>query len=246
MFAPEELGASSSYRELAAVLHGMEQAAPLFHGQTLLWYTDAKNLIRIIKRGSMIPDLLNMVLHIHRICREHSITLHVTWVPRKQNQYADDLSRLDDSDDWSVATEWFHYIAENFHFFPNIDCFASASNSQVPRYNSKFFEYLAEATDAFAQEWQYDRKRAVPPIYEITRVLNFLPTSNSRTILIIPEWTSATYWPRFLQFQRQYAKNIRCTLLLHNIFKRGTSARSMFGSESWSSNTLALLLDFKM
>ena len=152
---------------------------------------------------------------------------------------------MDDSDDWSVAQEWYHYITETLGFYPNIDRFASASNTQVPRYNSKFYEYLAEATDAFAQDWQFDRNWAVPSIYTITRLLEFLPQTNSRTILVIPQWQSASYWPCFLQFTRRFAPNVRHTLILQNIFKRGTSAKSMFGSKSWASNTLVIFLDFK-
>ena len=76
MFTKEEVGASSSYRELAAVLHGMNQAAHHFQGQTLLWYTDAKNLIRIVKRGSMVPELLKMALHLLYLFFDRPINLN--------------------------------------------------------------------------------------------------------------------------------------------------------------------------
>ena len=244
MFTAQEAKDSSSYRELAAVLHGLQQAGHLFESRTLLCSTDAKNVVRIVKRGSMIPKLLLMAIQIYNICKRNRITLHITWVPRGENKYADELSCLDDSDDWYVQPAWFQYITHKFQFYPNVDRFASANNTQVPRYNSKFYQALAENTDAFAQDWSHARNWAVPPIYQITRLLDFLPTANCQAIIVFPEWQSSSYWPRFCHFRRTYHKHILNTLTLNNIFAKGTCQNTIFGSNKWASNTLAMLVDF--
>ena len=91
-FSPVERVASSTYRELVAVYHGLEVAKRKLQGQALSWHTDAKNVVSIVRKGSMNPTLLDIALLIYKITKEHNITLSLTWVPREQNDDADQLS----------------------------------------------------------------------------------------------------------------------------------------------------------
>ena len=242
VFSPLEVPKSSTYRELMAVLHGLRQASLLLQGRALLWKTDSKNIVSITKRGSMKPELLAMAMEIYNLCRDNAICLNMTWIPHNRNQHADDLSRVLDPDDWSVAPFWYRHICHKFSFSPDIDRFASYDNAQTHRFNSKFYQDNAEAVDAFTQSWGNDKNWLVPPIYNIPRVLHCLTQHPCHAILVVPIWESGAFWPKLLQFLRQCECYIVDTLQLGNIFQRGISQNSIFGSKHWKSGTLAILI----
>ena len=53
----------------------------------------------------MKPKLLQLALSIYDIVRQHSIQLHIEWIPRAENVQADFFSRVVDYDDWGVKPE---------------------------------------------------------------------------------------------------------------------------------------------
>ena len=114
---------------------GIDQARELLAGKSVKWHTDCANIVRIIKWGSMKPQLLALALRIYDITRQHRIHLHVEWVPREQNVQADYYSRVVDYDDWGVKPEVVHFLACHWGA-PDIDRFADASNSHCHHFNS--------------------------------------------------------------------------------------------------------------
>ena len=52
---------SNTERELLGVLHGLLQ------GCTVIWHTDAKNVAKIVRRGSMKAYLLNLAVSIFNV-----------------------------------------------------------------------------------------------------------------------------------------------------------------------------------
>ena len=60
------------------------------------------------------------------------------WIPRDENQKADDLSSCGDSDNWYVSNEVFSEL--NLKWGPHtIDHFASMHNAKLKRFNSRFW-----------------------------------------------------------------------------------------------------------
>ena len=62
-------------------------------------YTDNQNVVKIVKKGSMKPELQNISLHIFHLCLSYNILLEVEWIPRDKNFEADFLSKMFDYDD---------------------------------------------------------------------------------------------------------------------------------------------------
>ena len=93
---------SSTYRELVAVYHGLEQAKHLLRNQALRWNTDSQNIVSIIRKGSMEPDLLALAIQIFQITKAYNITLSMTWIPTDDNTAADFHSQVVDYDDWGI------------------------------------------------------------------------------------------------------------------------------------------------
>ena len=243
VFTQSEEASSSTSRELIAVAHGLDQAKHLLYQHSILWHTDSKNVVAILKRGSMIQSLQNLAVNIFNICQKHRILLHPVWIPRRLNDHADALSRIVDSNNWSVTPSWFSHICKIFKLQVDYDRFADDSNNQVPKFNSRFFLPTSAGVDAFAQNWQNVCNWAVPPIYLIPRLLQFITKQPCLVILVLPEWPSAIFWPHYVEFRNLQAKHIRKIMKLGNIFARGSSDSSIFGSNKWKSNTLAILYD---
>ena len=243
-FSQIEQASSSTYRELVAVYHGLENAKERLKGHALRWFTDAKNVVAIIRKGSMNPVLLDLAILIYKITKQYHIRLAVTWIPREENDAADFASRIVDHDDWGVDTVWFHRITRELGT-PGIDRFADEQNRKCTRFNSRFFCQSAEATDAFTQVWSNDINWLVPPLYLVARALRYLKLGRAAGILVVPIWVSAHYWPVVQEVLDQDEEYVCGRMVLGNVFKHYRNTNSILGSSQWSGRTLALAIDYR-
>lgn len=107
-------------------------------------------------------DLQKIATDINQVCEQHNIELCTEWIPRDQNQEADDLSRCGDSDDWSVSNEVFAEL--NLKWGPHtVDRFASKHNAKLKRFNSRFWVPGTEAVNSLDQNWSGETNWVVPP-----------------------------------------------------------------------------------
>ena len=116
MFSPEEVSASSTTRELLAVIHGIESFSDFITHSILHWFTDNTSVVRIVRRGSMKPHLHKLAKQIYQLTRVFDIKLLVSWIPREENQRADFYSKVIDFDDWFVSDFRFNFICERLVF----------------------------------------------------------------------------------------------------------------------------------
>ena len=242
-FTEFEAKQSSTYRELLAVVQGLEETKHILHGQCLRWHTDSKNVVSIVRKGSMKPALLEMALRVFAITKEFRIALSVSWLQRELNGRADMYSRIIDYDDWGVHPAWFAHICR---ILGPVDCdrFADRNNTKCISFNSRFYCREATATDAFTQDWSTTRNWLVPPIYLIDRALQYLQLCRATGILVVPMWRSAYYWPTILRILEHQQSCIRGNLELANIYTQYGNQNTIFGSPQWRSKTLAIALDF--
>ena len=196
-FTAYEQAQSSTYRELLAVVQGLRETKHLLQNQCLRWHTDAKNVVSIVRKGSMKPALLDMALEIHSITKEYAICLSVSWLKREENERADAFSRIVDFDDWGVHPIWFAHICKHLGLM-TIDRFADKHNTKLRCFNSRFYCKEACATDAFTQDWGHQENWLVPPLYLIIRTLQYMELNKARGILVVPHWRAAHFWPAIL------------------------------------------------
>lgn len=97
-FTEQEMGESSTFRELLAVLKLLQRKKSLLQKQVLLTYLDSANSVRILlKFGTAGSEKCHELCNqIHAVCHTHRITLQPVWVPREENQRADALSKFFD------------------------------------------------------------------------------------------------------------------------------------------------------
>ena len=67
------------------------------------------------------------------------------WIPRPQNDQADFLNRIFDSDDWGLSPLSFHNSVWGPH---SVDRFANYVNAKLLRFNSRFWNPASEGIDA--------------------------------------------------------------------------------------------------
>ena len=131
-------------------------------------------------------------------CLERGILITAQYIPGEENIRADTESRvMRDRSDWMLNPTLFQRIQRRF---PNleIDLFASRLSSQLPRFFSWRPDPLAEATDAFLQDWRGLRAYANPPWNLTGRVLSKVEEQAMDLVLIAPVWPSQPWYPKLL------------------------------------------------
>ena len=194
LFSEEEAAQSSKWRELHAVRMVLGSLAHMLHNQRVRWFSDNQNLVRIIEIGSRNPKLQKEALEIYSMAMKWQVRIEPEWVPREQNQRADLLSRIPDRDDWSIHPVVFQQL--EFLWGPHtIDRFANHTNTQLPRFNSRFWNPGSEAVDAFTRDWSGENNWLCPPLFLIPRVIRHALNTAASGTLIVPRWPSAPFWP---------------------------------------------------
>ena len=226
-----ESGKSSTWRELEAVNRTLHSLKNSLEGHCVQWHTDNKNVVGIIQKGSKKPELQTTAIEIHTVCVRYNINVVPVWVPRESNQIADALSRYSDSDDWMVDMTIFSRLHNAWGPY-TIDRFAADYNNQCERFNSKWWCPGTSGIDAFMQPWGTDCNWWVPPPSLISRTVDKLVKEKARGTLVIPQWKSATFWPKihngniFRPFVSDYKS-------LHaNVLHKGRGNNGIFGSKS--------------
>lgn len=103
MWSPEDMEKSSTWRELVAVQRVLISLNHEVEEKRVKCFTDNKNIVSIIFKGSMKDDLQNISLNIYRHCLVNGIHLEMECIPRSLNEKADFISQFRDSDDWGVS-----------------------------------------------------------------------------------------------------------------------------------------------
>ena len=117
---------------------------------------------------------------------QKDISLTAQHIPGVSNLIADTESRtMRDWTNWKLNPAVFNKINQTFGPL-EVDPFASRLIYQLPRYFSWRPDPLAEATDAFQQEWAPLKGLANPPWCLIRRVLNQVIIQKAQAILVAP------------------------------------------------------------
>ena len=196
------IGASSGHRELCTVKQTLESHGHLLRGdgvpQTILWLTDSTNLTAFLEKGSTIPAIQADALAVFKKARSLNIVLLPVHLFRQDPRIviADAGSKWRDSDDWKIDILTFREIQRRFGRAFQVDLFADCNNTQVGQFFSRYVCPRMQGVDAFARNWNGLCVWACPPTTRIVdTVRKILATGNIRGVLLVPIWTSATFWP---------------------------------------------------
>ena len=148
---------SSTWREIEALNRALKALGTCLEGQNVRWFTDNRNVTRIVQKGSRNGQLHDIALEIHDTCEQYGLLLDPVWIPREQNKKADDLSMIVDSADWAISSHIFDFLDQKWG--PHtVDRCACDYNLKCERFNSRWGCPQSEGVDAFKQTWSDDVK----------------------------------------------------------------------------------------
>ena len=110
MFTAEDLGQSSTFRELKAIYYVLLSCAERLKRRRVKVFTDNQGAARIVSVGSSKVRLQSVAMSIFDFCLSNGISLEAQWIPRSQNEKADLLSRFVDKDDWRINPSVFRLL----------------------------------------------------------------------------------------------------------------------------------------
>ena len=240
-FTPGEKATSSTNRELLAIKCCLQSFAKHIRHEAVEVRTDNKNAVKIIQAGSKKKHLHEIAIRIFEICTRNDILLHPTWIPRERNQYADYLSKLADTDDWSMDDETYAYLCQEFGH-PLFDRFADNLNHKTLRFNSRFHCPESSGVNAFSQDWsRVALNWLCPPIKLIAATLRHARLCHARGILVIPQWPSSYFWP-LLHNGKSFETFIKDYRIVDPYYYSSATQSTFKGFLSFL--TMAFLVDF--
>ena len=241
-FTAGEKASSSTHRELLAVEQVLTGLLTHLRHESVLWYTDNWNVSRILEVGSSKNDLQDLALNIFALCVQNDVKILPCWIPREENQEADEISKHRDTDDWAIDLESFHFIQKKFGRL-EVDRFADPRNTKLPRFDSRYHCTGCETVNTFTANWSHTFNWLCPPIALIAATLKHAKLCQARGVLMVPEWPSAYYWPLLTPNGAHFYPFVRDYLVLDPYYSNNSESSSVFQGFA-SFRSLALLIDF--
>ena len=143
--------------EFKAVTFALQHWAPLLQGRQVMIATDNSTVVSYIYKqgGTHSPTLLRLTVDLFLWLESQSIVVPARHIPGCLNVIADHLSRPNQP----IPTEWSLHpeiVSRIFRVWgtPEVDMFATLSNSHLPRFMFPVPEPRALAVDALSQDWQ--------------------------------------------------------------------------------------------
>ncbi|CAG2202950.1 unnamed protein product [Mytilus edulis] len=152
MWSECESTKSSTWKELNAVKHILLSMVDILKDKRIKWFSDNQNVVSIVAKGSMKPELQDIALCIFENCLTHNISIDAEWVPRTFNEKADFISRIIDYDDWGVGEQLFTYL-DSLWGPHEIDWFANDDNHKLTVFYSRYWTMNSIGLDAFTVNW---------------------------------------------------------------------------------------------
>jgi len=148
--------------KITAVHNTLKSFLPLLQGKAVqIRCNNIATVAHLNHMGGRSPPMSNVMRVMHQLCESSHIQ-------------------------WQLAPAMFCHLDQ--HWDPHtIDRTASASNSQLPRFNSRFSEAKSKAVDCLLQDWSKDNNWATPPIALILRILNLVERQCAIAKIIVPK-----------------------------------------------------------
>lgn len=198
-FPPEIQIRSSNYRELWAIYLAICDFKKELTDQSILLRTDnTTSMYYINGQGGPHKPLNAITKLIFWALKEINASITVLHIPGKENHAPDALSRLNPITEWKISSDIFRELDTTWGPY-TIDRFSTARNRTTKRYNSRFHEPEAEATDALLQDWSRDNNWINPPFRMIPQIVRKLRTARAAATLIAPIWPSSPWFPALLK-----------------------------------------------
>ena len=219
----------------------VESFGNILSGESVQVNVDNFSASIILLVGSSKPHLQKIAIEIFQHCTNYDIRISPRWIPRSLNTKADEFSKINDTDDWSINGQNFVLINNRFGPFI-VDRFADNINTKLPRFNSKFYCPGSECVNAFTANWRNETNWLCPPVALIGSVLRHMKICKSNGTLLVPIWPSAYFWPLIYPNGRLMASFVKDFIVVKPYFV--SSGENIVFKGYTSFNCLALSIRF--
>ena len=160
--------------ELKAVVFALKHWAPVLQGHQVMIATDNSTIVSYINKqgGTRSPTLLRLTVELLLCLEAQNIIVRARHFPGCLNVIADHLF----CPNQPIATEWSLHpdIVNRTCIFrlwepPEVDMFATVSNSHHPWFMSPIPEPRVLAVDALSQDWHWRSMYMFPPFPLLTK-----------------------------------------------------------------------------
>ena len=170
--------------ELKAVVSALQHCSPVLQGHQVMIATVNSTVVSYINKqgGTHSPTLLRLTVELLLWLEAQIIIVRARHIPGCLNVIADHLSRRIQpiSTEWSLHPE---IVKRIFRLWgtPEVDMFATVSNSHLSRFMSQIPKLRAIAVDALSQDWQGRSVYMFPPfsLLKVIQKLWFHPGGRS-------------------------------------------------------------------
>ena len=187
----------SNCRELYAVWLGLISLKPFLENKTVQVLSDNITTIAFInKQGGSTQMLDEIAKLIHQEAIDMNVKLVASYLSGIRNWRADQLSRLNSTYEWKLHSNLFRMLDQ--HWGPHhIDRFASMMTTQLPIYNSWFWDPLTSGVDALAQkDWNAFNNYVNAPFGLLPRVLETIKAQKATATIIAPWWEGQIWFQK--------------------------------------------------
>jgi hypothetical protein len=183
-------------KELQAVRHAVESFLPRLRGRRVLLHEDNQSVVGVLTHlTSKSPTMMAELRKLWYLLDTCNISLRPRYIQSAANIWADRLSRETDSSDWKLNPRHFNNL--NMLWGPHtIDRFASSTNTQLPRYNSRWLDPHTEGVDCLRfsdQDWMREHNWCNPPWDLLPDLVLKLRSSGASATVVAPSWPG-TAW----------------------------------------------------
>ena len=188
--------------EFKEVTFALQHWAPLLQGHQVMIATDNSTVVSYINKqgGTRSLTLLCLTVDLFLWLESQNIIVRARHIPGCLNVIADHLSHPNQP----IPTEWSLHpeiVERIFRVWgtPEVNMFATLSNSHLPRFMSPIPEPRALAVDALSQDWQGRSMYMFSPFPLLNKVMQKLrSTQVAEVILVAPWWPSQSWFPHLL------------------------------------------------
>lgn len=197
LWTKEEQRSHINYLELKAAFFGLKCLTTNLTNCDILIRIDNTTAVSYINRmgGIQYPHLNSITREIWQFCEIRNIFLFASYINTKENIEADYQSRKH-TIEWELSDVAFQTIITEFGE-PDIDLFASRTNSKCQHFMSWRKDPDAIAVDAFTVKWSKYFFYAFPPFNLVLRVIQKIKIDKASGILVVPYWKTQPWFPLF-------------------------------------------------
>lgn len=186
-----------NYLELLSAFFGIKCFASHLKDYHILLRIDNTTAIAYINRmgGIQKRKLSTLAKDIWKWCEQRNLWLFASYIRSEENSVADAESRrLEVETEFALSNSAFKEITRSFRT-PEIDLFASRTNTKCKKYVSWKKDPGSIAVDAFTIDWKQHFFYAFPPFSIILKVLKKVQLEKARGIIVVPQWPSQVWFP---------------------------------------------------